>query len=97
MCEKFLIHVHFKEIAISNVREDLECKEISLNFELPKVEVESKFGDVVTFQNGSQEIDALFILQSEDMIDNEDFMISCFGNNLIGSLLLNLIVNENLT
>jgi hypothetical protein len=86
MCEKFLIHIHFKEIAILNCNKNLEGKQFDLALDLPistsKIDVRNEKN--ATFQNGCQEMEICFILQSENMIDNEDFKFSCFGNGISG-------------
>lgn len=86
MCEKFIIHLHFKEVAILNVCEEFKSKDFELNFDFPistaKIEVRNE--KPLKFENGCKEIESCFILQSDDMIVNEDFMFACFGNGLEG-------------
>lgn len=87
MCNKFLIYARFNEIAILNVCEDLENKEIDLNLAIENAKIQSKIGRNAFFKNGCQGIESCFILQCEETIDNEDFMFSSFGKKLNGKVI----------
>lgn len=83
MCELFRVLLNIHEILIENIEDEaIEYQEVLLSLEFMGKNVESEVNYPIILTNGIHEVESNFVLQSNDMLDNEDFMFNVFGNLL---------------